>query len=150
MYIFGGFVAGTRSSELFSYDFAKNEWAQLGKDQKDGPEPRAGCSLVSHGGDLYSFGGHNEENERINELWCYNIASDKWSHIEHNGDVIPNARSGHTATEVNNLMVVFGGILEVTKEINDMYAFDFVSKEWKIIYKESKAKKLKIETKIET
>jgi hypothetical protein len=47
-------------------------------------------------------------------------------------------------------MVIFGGILEVTKEINDMYAYDFQSKEWKIIYKESKVKKLKIDTKFES
>jgi hypothetical protein len=33
-------------------------------------------------------------------------------------------------------MVIFGGILEVTKEINDMYAFDFKTLKWKILFKE--------------
>jgi hypothetical protein len=33
-------------------------------------------------------------------------------------------------------MVIFGGILEVTKEINDMYAFDFKTSKWRALYKE--------------
>lgn len=31
---------------------------------------------------------------------------------------------------------MFGGIIEVTKEINDMYAYDFKQRKWKILYKE--------------
>jgi len=29
-------------------------------------------------------------------------------------------RSGHTAVSYNNKMYIFGGILEVTKELNDL------------------------------
>jgi tRNA splicing ligase len=34
-------------------------------------------------------------------------------------------------------MLIFGGILEVTREVNDMYAFDLGAKKWKIIFKEA-------------
>ena len=36
----------------------------------------------------------------------------------------PTARSGHSACVVNSKVHVFGGILELTKELNDMVVFD--------------------------
>lgn len=33
-------------------------------------------------------------------------------------------------------MVIFGGIIEVTREINDMYGFHFKTDKWKVLYKE--------------
>lgn len=35
------------------------------------------------------------------------------------------ARSGHTAVVWGQKMYIFGGILELTKELNDMVVFDF-------------------------
>jgi N-acetylneuraminic acid mutarotase len=90
MYIFGGFVAGTRTHELHSFDFTTNEWSELAKECTDGPKKRAGSTLVSHNGELFVFGGHNEINERLNELWSYNISSDKWQQIEHSGEIFPH------------------------------------------------------------
>ena len=36
----------------------------------------------------------------------------------------------------NNLMFVFGGIFDVTKELNDLMAFDFVKKQWVTLFEE--------------
>ena len=33
-------------------------------------------------------------------------------------------------------MVVFGGIFEVTKELNDMLIFDFAAKKWSVLFEE--------------
>lgn len=35
-------------------------------------------------------------------------------------------RSGHTSVAYSGKMFVFGGIAEITKELNDMIVFDFV------------------------
>jgi hypothetical protein len=35
-----------------------------------------------------------------------------------------------------DMMIVFGGIHEVTKELNDMMVFDFKSKKWTVLFEE--------------
>jgi len=37
----------------------------------------------------------------------------------------PIARSGHSANIYNGQMYIFGGILELTKELNEMLIYDF-------------------------
>jgi hypothetical protein len=39
--------------------------------------------------------------------------------------VKPLCRSGHSAVTYGSKMYIFGGILELTKELNDMIVFDF-------------------------
>jgi hypothetical protein len=39
-------------------------------------------------------------------------------------DERPEIRSGHSAVVWDGVMVVFGGIFEVTKELNDVCAFN--------------------------
>ena len=46
------------------------------------------------------------------------------------GEVCPVARSGHTACASDGTMFVFGGILELTKELNDLSVFDFSTEKW--------------------
>lgn len=42
-------------------------------------------------------------------------------------------RSGHTAVAYKDKMFVFGGILEVTKELNDLLSFDIRTKNFTVI-----------------
>ena len=42
-------------------------------------------------------------------------------------------RSGHTASLHNGKMIIFGGILELTKELNEMLIYDFGTKSFSII-----------------
>lgn len=39
----------------------------------------------------------------------------------------PCERSGHSANVFKDKMLIFGGILELTKELNDLVSYDFVS-----------------------
>ena len=39
-------------------------------------------------------------------------------------------RSGHSAIIYKNFMVIFGGIHELTQELNDMHTFDFNNSQW--------------------
>jgi hypothetical protein len=43
---------------------------------------------------------------------------------------LPIARSGHTSDVYNGHLVLFGGIKEVTKELNDLSVFSFDKKAW--------------------
>jgi N-acetylneuraminic acid mutarotase len=39
-------------------------------------------------------------------------------------------RCGHSATIYNDYLVVFGGIYEITKELNDCFVFDLETRVW--------------------
>ena len=41
-----------------------------------------------------------------------------------------SARSGHSACVYSGHMIVFGGMLSVTKEVDDVLAFNFETKQW--------------------
>ena len=43
---------------------------------------------------------------------------------------IPSRRSGHTTDVFDNYLVLFGGIEDVTKELNDLWIFSFKTSEW--------------------
>lgn len=71
------------------------------------------------------FGGCDQDNEKLNDLWTFNLETKTW--IEHPSDPVnaPLPRSGHSCALYKDLMLIFGGIFEVTKELNDLMAYDF-------------------------
>jgi N-acetylneuraminic acid mutarotase len=46
---------------------------------------------------------------------------------------MPLARTGHSSMVMNGKVIIFGGILEVTKEINDVHAYDISTGKWELI-----------------
>ena len=80
---------------------------------------------------MFIFGGKNEESEKLNDLWCFNIAEQFWRKITVDDESsLPIARSGHTSDVYNGHLVLLGGIKEVTKELNDLSVFSFDKKAW--------------------
>ena len=75
---------------------------------------------------MYIFGGQDDDNNKLNDLWEFDLESGLYKEIVLPADsTIPVARSGHSANIYNGQMYVFGGILELTKELNEMLIFDF-------------------------
>lgn len=80
---------------------------------------------------MFVFGGTDDDNDKLGDLWCYDRADNSCREIvTPEGDVCPVPRSGHTAVVAGNQMFVFGGILELTKELNDLSVFDFTTEKW--------------------
>ena len=78
---------------------------------------------------MYVFGGKNNDSEKLNDLWVYNIADKKWAEIEAEGDM-PFERSGHSSDVFDEYLVIFGGIWDVTKELNDLHIYSFTRNQW--------------------
>ena len=73
------------------------------------------------------FGGQDDENNKLNDLWEFDFTTKTWREIKNaEGEYQPSVRSGHTSVVYQDKMFIFGGILEITKELNDMIVFDFV------------------------
>lgn len=71
----------------------------------------------------------SDDNIKLNDLWELDLGSEQFKEIQlGEGSFCPSARSGHSANIFNDKMVIFGGILELTKELNEMIMFDFKTK----------------------
>ena len=143
MVIFGGFCDLGRSNEIFKYYFDDNRWEKIKPVSKAIPSERAGHSAVLHGENMIIFGGKDDSNNRLNDIWSFNIPSGTWTELP--SQDAPKIRSGHSASLYKDYMVIFGGIFDVTQELNDMHIYDLKNKRWVSFFEEmmSPAKKKK-------
>ncbi len=138
MLIFGGFVdGGERTNDLWKYTFASTKWERL-PTTTPCPSPRASHSALLRGQtEMYIFGGRDEDNEKLNDLWVFNLDTLRWTQVKPVNQP-PTPRCGHSASMYGggDMMMVFGGIYEVTKELNDLQAFEFKTRRWVPIFEE--------------
>ena len=81
---------------------------------------------------MYVFGGKDEDSNKLNDLWVFNYNMLSWEKIElpQGGPEPPLPRSGHSAALYGDFMVIFGGIFEVTKELNDLHVYSIKKNQW--------------------
>ena len=72
---------------------------------------------------MYIFGGKGDE-DKLSDTWKFNFATREWQFIVEDGEECPKTRSGHSTGVYGRYMVVYGGIHDVCKELNDMHLFD--------------------------
>lgn len=131
-------MGGERSNQVYHLDTKKMEWTHLAtkSDKKNVKLPRARSGhasvLLDDNQTMVIFGGKDDENNKMNDLWKFDVQTREWTEMQVAGDAssIPMARSGHTATLKGKYMFIFGGIYEITKELNDMHAYDIEQNRW--------------------
>ena len=136
IYTFGGFLGGERSNQVHHLDTKTMEWTHL-KTKSDKktpqPKPRSGHAavLLEDKKTIVIFGGKDDENNKLNDLWKFDVEKKEWTEMVISDEAsIPMARSGHTATLKGKYIFIFGGIFEITKELNDMHAYDIENNRW--------------------
>lgn len=139
MLVFGGFAFGERSNSIFKYNLRMNTWEKINHKSKAAPCPRAGHSAVirynkEEGDHMYIFGGKDDENLKLSDTWKFNLSTHEWTCIETADE--PMGRSGHASQVYSDCMIIYGGIFEVTKELNDMHVFDFKKQQWVVLFEE--------------
>lgn len=79
--IFGGFCAGTRinSAYVATKTGSTLEWKECGQNSPDKPCIRASHSAVVHGRKAYIFGGQDDENNKLNDLWEFDLDTEIFS-----------------------------------------------------------------------
>lgn len=131
--VFGGFVNGSRVNELAKFTMANSQTITSNTVMENTSDAnclmaRASHSAASYNDKFYVFGGQDDDNNKLDDLWEFDTASGNWRKIQiSEGALKPVARSGHSAVTHGTKMYIFGGILELTKELNDMVVFDFNS-----------------------
>ena len=122
---------------MFEYNFMKNSWELILSEDGSQPVPRAGHTMVAFDNFLGIFGGSDEDNNKLNDLWIFDTKIRKWNEVKGAKGPTPQARCGHSASMNGSMMVIFGGLFEVTHETNDVVGFDFKGREWIEIKKEN-------------
>lgn len=95
------------------------------------PCQRTGCRMVyiAERNALYFFGGLNITNDTLNDMWYYDIDANLWFPVDQWGSV-PRPRCGHAFNLHNNTIFLFGGLIEVTHESNEVFKFDIATHTW--------------------
>lgn len=132
--VFGGFVNGYRVDELLRFKPSQvsieAELLAGGKSAAKGPKPRTSHASGFYNNHFYVYGGQDDDNNKLGDLWDFDCAAMKWTEIHsddgHGKGPVP--RSGHSAIVDGHKMFIFGGIFELTKELNDMVVFDFTTR----------------------
>lgn len=86
------------------------------------PAPRIGARMVKHGDDIYIHNGHDADNQKLQDMWKFNEQSNKWIEVQQYGEV-PQGRNGHVFQLYGDYIILFGGILDLTKESDAIYIF---------------------------
>ena len=90
---------------------------------------------------MYVFGGKDDDNNKLNDLWKLDLNTYTWVEIKPVDGFKPLERSGHSCDVYDSYMVIFGGIYEITKELNDFHLYDFKKNRWITIFEETNSPK---------
>lgn len=133
MVVFGGFVEGDRVNSTYKFNFKNGEWRLMQIDQGAAiPCPRAGHSAVADEKYMYIFGGKNNDDEKLNDLWRFDLHNETWQELKAGqGSEIPIGRTGHTMEIYGGHLLIFGGIYETTRELNDCYIYNLEAGVWR-------------------
>ncbi|CAA7035208.1 unnamed protein product [Microthlaspi erraticum] len=105
VYVFGGVCREGRVNTLHAYDVVDRKWVEY---------PAAGEACKGRGAPglavvkgkvwvLFGFDG-----EELDDIHCFDLASQKWTHVETTGDV-PPARSVFPVVPYGKHIVIYGG-----------------------------------------
>ena len=138
VWVFGGFEDGSRTNKVRTFNLETHKWALIepADARAPCPKPRAGHSAILHNNCMYVFGGKDDDNGKLNDLWKFDLAANSWTNIETATGTPPMARAGHTANVYEGKIFIFGGIFEVTKELNDCHMYDIENNRWICIFDE--------------
>ena len=81
MNIFGGFVDGQRVNDNYRYYFKDNRWEKVKVLGLEQPCPRAGHTAVVSGDLMIIFGGKDEDNNKLNDIWTFDFTTYRWEQI---------------------------------------------------------------------
>ncbi|KRX02130.1 hypothetical protein PPERSA_06325 [Pseudocohnilembus persalinus] len=141
IYIIAGFqkYQGYTQS-IYELNLTNFQWKNLTQDEQNSKKMsgRINCGSVLDQGKqiIYCFGGYDGY-KRLNDMWSFDLNSKKWQKINYASKIYPIARSGMMMHFQQNKIFIYGGIHEITFELDDFFVFDIQTCNWKEINKVS-------------
>ncbi|KAL0580808.1 hypothetical protein V5O48_001184 [Marasmius crinis-equi] len=130
--VFGGQVDGEFLNDLWSFDLnslrGKPSWEPIEPTTPERPAKRTGHVCVTFGDRLIVFGGTDGQ-YHYKDTWSFDLNTRRWTELKCIG-YIPEAREGHAAALVDDVMYVFGGRGVDGKDLGDLAAFKVSNQRW--------------------
>jgi N-acetylneuraminic acid mutarotase len=127
MYIFGGFDASSRFSDLHQYSIDDRKWLEIPATGST-PMGRFGHSAVVHMSGMFVFGGWNGH-DTLDDLYEFSLTTKHWYSIPGRGDM-PPSRYRHSAAVYGCCMFIFGGVDKRQERFSDLFEFNFDTRSW--------------------
>lgn len=125
---------------LIRYDFFRNVWQKIPDGYR--PDHRFGHTMTLFDRKLYLYGGTLTNGSVSNELWIYDLDQRAWSLRERSNDLLdrcpapefcaPIAAAGHTATLVDDKIILIFGHNSVYGYLNTVQEYNLTAKRWSI------------------
>jgi dynein heavy chain len=143
VFIFGGHHnATTRLNDTWWYIEKDSEFRRIDKETETNmsnlassigaPAPRANTANCIYKNKIYINGGHGGlgfQRTAFNDLYCFDIETETWEHLECTNEKPPPGRGGHSLFGYENKLYVYGG-WNSEMHFNNMMVFDLETKEW--------------------
>ena len=88
------------------------------------PNSRIDFSISKFDNKIYLYGGFSSK--IYNELWTYNIDTNKWNKIKYKDKEEPIPRKGHTSLIIKNNMFIYGGESNKENISEDILAYNLI------------------------
>ncbi|KAK2962410.1 putative Tip elongation aberrant protein 1 [Blattamonas nauphoetae] len=122
----GGGVLGLVFDDIYAFSFETHTWRVVQLAGPGTPKARRNHAAVLSGSRMYVFGGSDGET-RMQDTWCFDFETDKWSEIKVVGTK-PPPREMHTAAKYQKYMYIFGGLGD--EIFSDLWEFEFATGQW--------------------
>ncbi|CAF0948628.1 unnamed protein product [Rotaria sordida] len=130
-------------NRLFCFDPKSRQWSLVSIVGDFVPSPRDGHSACIINDRMYIFGGFEDHTQQFsNDLFYFDFNTSSWHlHQPKIGDVIPQWRDFHSATNLDGQMYLFGGRFDriepqqITQTIYDdrLYIFNPEHNSWSLV-----------------
>jgi hypothetical protein len=109
MVVFGGWDGSKLLNEIWQFELPANRWKQVSVVGK-ACSPRYRHSACGREGTMYVFGGVDSEQNRLSDLWAYNLNLNQWTEIVFPGNNLgPCPRTFHQTVADGEFLYILGG-----------------------------------------
>ena len=115
-------------NQVIAFNYSSESF-QVILESVDFPDARKGHFSFSYRNEIIIFGGVSNENKYLNDMWKYNIKSEKWTKIMQIGE-IPEGREQMAYNNLDsNGIIIFGGKTD-NNVFSDLFFFEPKSSQW--------------------
>lgn len=79
---FGGYVNGSRVNQVIMCKHEGTSFSARALSDNCGPSARAGFSCGHSGRSVFMFGGQEDDNRKLNDMWSFNCDDNTWSQVK--------------------------------------------------------------------
>ncbi|EGG13809.1 Ras guanine nucleotide exchange factor [Cavenderia fasciculata] len=128
MVIFGGISGNKPTNEVYAFSFETKTWSVVSTTNT--PTARAFHTVSVHKGIMYTIGGQDTSTNALDDIHCLTLATKEWRPFQVvEGSPFP-ARSHHSATLLQDSIIVTGGASVKPHSTLDVYELDLYQKKW--------------------